>query len=148
MRSLRESNLLSPFLLVLAMEALGCLLRREREGGFLIGFKVNGRDGEGLEVSHLLFVDDTLVFCDAFSDQKTYLSWLLMWFETISGLKINLTKSELILVGKVEVLEELAFEVGCKLGVLPTTYLGLPLDAAHNSLGAWDGWKKGFVRNW
>nr|CAN69414.1 hypothetical protein VITISV_026914 [Vitis vinifera] len=80
--------------------------------------------------------------------QKTYLSWLLMWFETISGLKINLTKSELILVGRVEVLEELAFEVGCKLGVLPTTYLGLPLDAAHNSLGAWDRWKKGFVRNW
>ena len=30
----------------------------------------------------------------------TYLSWLLMWFEACSGLRINLDKSELILVGR------------------------------------------------
>ena len=66
------------------------------------------RDGEGLEVSHLLFANDTLVFCEVSHTQLMYLSWLLMWFEVISGLKINLTKSELILVGRPENLEELA----------------------------------------
>ena len=28
------------------------------------GFKVGGRGGEGVEVSHLLFVEDTLIICD------------------------------------------------------------------------------------
>ena len=61
-----------------------------------------------------------------------------MWFEVISGLKINLTKSELISVGKAEKLDELALVLGCKVGVLPTTYLELPLGAPYNSLVSWD----------
>ena len=34
-------------------------------GGFLIAGHVGGRVGEGVEVSHILFVDDTLVICEA-----------------------------------------------------------------------------------
>ena len=56
-----------------------------------------------------------------------YLSWLLMWFEAISGLKINLDKSELIPIGEVNDIEELALELGCKVGGLSSSYLGLPL---------------------
>ena len=67
-----------------------------------------------------------------------------MWFEAISGLKINLTKSELIPVGRAENLDELALVLGCKVGVLPTTYLGLPLGAPYNSLVAWDGVEERF----
>ena len=33
---------------------------------------------EGEEVSHLLFVDDILVFCEPSDDHLTYLCWLLM----------------------------------------------------------------------
>ena len=57
-----------------------------------------------------------------------------MWFEAILGLKINLDKSELIPVGRVSNVMELAIVFGCKVGALPTTYLGLPLEAAHNSV--------------
>ena len=32
----------------------------------------------------------------------------------------------------------LAAELGCKAGLLPTTYLGLPLGAPHKSVGMWD----------
>ena len=53
----------------------------------------------------------------------TYLSWLLMWFEIISGLKINLAKGELIPIRRV-LNVEFTFEVGCKVGVFPTSYLG------------------------
>lgn len=49
------------------------------------------------------------------------------------GLKINLTKSDFIPIVKVENLEELAFELSYKVGELPTTYLGLPLGASHDS---------------
>ena len=126
-RGLRQGDPLSPYFFVLAKEALGCLLRKVSEGGYLSGFKMFGRNGEDLEVSYLLFVDDTLVFCEAIFNQMTYLSWLFMWFEAILGLKINLAKNELISIGRVMNVEEMAFEIGCKVGVLLTTYLGLPL---------------------
>ena len=123
-RGLRQGDLVSPYLFVLAIEMLSCLLGRAREGGFLSDFKVLGRNGKGLEISYLLFAEDTLVFCEATSSQVTYLSWLLMWFKAISGLKINLDKSELISIGRMSNVMELAGIFGCKVGVLPTTYLG------------------------
>ena len=67
-----------------------------------------------------------------------YLSWLLMWFETISGLRIDLVKSEIFSVGKVENLEALALEFGCKVGRLPTSYLGFPLGVQHKFMAIWD----------
>ena len=51
-------------------------------------------------MSRLLFADDTLIFCDADAEQLQYLSWTFMWFEAILGLKVNLSKTEAILVGK------------------------------------------------
>ncbi|RVX19759.1 Transposon TX1 uncharacterized 149 kDa protein [Vitis vinifera] len=118
--------------------------------------RVNGRGGDGALVSHLLFADDTLVFCEASEDQMVHLSWLLMWFEAISGLRINLDKSEILPVGRVENSENLALEAGCKVGRLPSSYLGIPLGANHKSVAVWDGveerfrkrlalWKRQFI---
>ena len=61
-----------------------------------------------------------------------------MWFEEMSGLRINLSKSEIILVGPVDNVDELALELGCGIGSLPTSYLGLPLGAPHKAIGVWD----------
>ena len=44
---------------MIVMEALCCLLKRAKEGGFLLGWQFNGREGVGVEISHLLFADDT-----------------------------------------------------------------------------------------
>ena len=63
-------------------------------GGFLTGCRLRGRGGGGIQVSHLLFVDDTFIFCEDSQEQMAILSWLLMWFEAISGLSIDLNKSE------------------------------------------------------
>ena len=73
-----------------------------------------------------------------------YLSWLLMWFEAISGLKFNFAKSEIILVGSVDNVEALALELGCKIGLFPSSYLGLSLGAHHNSVAVWDNIKERF----
>ena len=78
-----------------------------------------------MEISHPLFVNDTLVFCESSQNRLTYLSWLLIWLKVISRLSNNLEKSELILVGRVENLEELALEFGCKVDMLSLSYLGL-----------------------
>lgn len=51
----------------------------------------------------------------------------------VSGLKINLAKSKLFHIGVVPNIEDLAWILGCKIGVLLSTYLGLPLGAAFKS---------------
>ncbi|RVW71359.1 putative ribonuclease H protein [Vitis vinifera] len=138
-RGLRQGDPLSPYLFVIVMEALSCLLKRAKEGGFLSGWQLSGRGGGGVEITHLLFADDTLVFCEPSTDQVSYLSWLLMWFEAMTGLKVNLDKSEIIAVGRVENVEEVALEFGCKVSRLPSTYLGLPLGARFKEVATWDG---------
>ncbi|RVW24487.1 putative ribonuclease H protein [Vitis vinifera] len=134
-RWIKWMNWATPYLFLFAMEALSQLLSGARNGGFISGFRVGGRGREGLIVSHLLFADDTLIFCDAEADQLHYLSWTFMWFEAISGLKVNLSKTEAIPVGEGIPMDTLASVLGCKIGSLPTSYLGLPLGALTNLPG-------------
>ena len=103
------------------------------------GCRLRGRGGGELTVSHLLFADDTIIFCEARKEQLTNLSWILAWFKAASGLRINLAKSVLIPVGEVEEIEEMAVELECRVGSLPTVYLGLPLGAHHKAIFMWDG---------
>ena len=119
---------------------------KAKEGSFINGFLERGRNGLGVEVSHLLFADDTLILCDASKEDLEYMSWIFTWFETISGLKINLEKSELILVEDVSNLEELVEILGCEVGSLPTTYLGLLLGAPHKSYRVWEGVEEHFQK--
>ena len=64
-RGLRQGDPLSPYLFMIGMEALSCLLKRVEEGNYLSSSKVTNRGGEELNISHLLYVDDTLLFCEA-----------------------------------------------------------------------------------
>ncbi|WJZ93749.1 hypothetical protein VitviT2T_012666 [Vitis vinifera] len=121
------------------MEVLSALLRRATVGGFFSGCKFWGRGRMELNISHLLFADDTIIFCEARKENMTFLSWILAWFEAASGLRINLAKSELIPVGEVEEIEEMAVELGCRVGSLPNVYLGLPLGVPHKASSMWDG---------
>ena len=90
-------------------------------------------------MSHLLFADDTIIFCEDRKDHLTHLGWILAWFEEASGLRINLAKSELIPIGEIDNIAEMAVELGCRVGSLPVKYLGLPLGARHKALSMWDG---------
>ena len=47
------------------MKVFSCLLKREESGGYLSGWQVRGKGGARIQISHLLFVDDTFVFCEA-----------------------------------------------------------------------------------
>uniref|UniRef100_A0A2N9I916 Reverse transcriptase domain-containing protein n=1 Tax=Fagus sylvatica TaxID=28930 RepID=A0A2N9I916_FAGSY len=91
-----------------------------------------------LLISHLLFADDTLIFCEADPEHIVHLRSILLWFEAISGLRANLGKSELVQVSEVPFLEELADIMGCKTSTLPMKYLGLPLGAKFKSKDIWN----------
>ena len=100
-RGLRQGDSLSPLLFVLVMEALGRMLDKAVLEGCMSGFSVGNLEGRSMAVSHLLFADDILIFCKADLDQILILRMILIWFEAVSGLKINLGKSELVPVGVV-----------------------------------------------
>jgi hypothetical protein len=78
---------------------------------------------------------------------------ILLCFEAVSGLKVNLGKSELVAVGEVGSIGTLAAYLGCRVANLPMKYLGLPLGAAYKAVSMWNevteqmerrlaGWKK------
>ena len=118
----------------------------KNEGGFIDDFLVRGRDGEGVEVSHLLFAGDTLIFCDARKENLEYLIWIVMWLETMSGLIINLEKSELFPIRQVSNLRIFVGTLGCKVGTLLSTYLRLLLGASFKSSRVWNGVEERFWR--
>ena len=107
-----------------------------------IGFNIANRQGEQEQITRLLFEDDTLAFCNDTKEQLSYLSWVLLWSE------INLEKSSILPVGTMEKLEDLAVELGCRKGNLPTTYLGLPLGMKRKSFECGMGWRKGSEKSW
>lgn len=138
-RGLQQGDPLSPLLFILIMEALERLLSTAVRRGLLTGFEVGMEQTTRLVVSHLFYADDALIFCGAEERQVGYLRCVLLCFEAVSGLRVNLGKSELIPVGSVPRISILAAFLGCKIGALPTTYLGLPLGASFKAPRVWDG---------
>ena len=66
------------------------------------------------------------------------LRMVLIWFEAVSGLKVNLGKSELVAVGAVHNMDLLVAVLGCKQGSLAMKYLGLPLGAKFKDKSIWN----------
>jgi hypothetical protein len=63
----------------------------------------------------------------------------LLCFEAVSGLKINLSKSEIVHVGNVGDIEGLANILGSIMASLPMKYLGIPLGASYKASTIWNG---------
>ena len=74
------------------MEALSRMIHRAVQGGLLEGFDVGSRGGGQLSISHILYADDTLVFCGKDDRQLFQLRRILLCFEVVLGLKVNLIK--------------------------------------------------------
>ena len=68
-RGLRQGDTLSLLLFAIVMETLSRSLDGAVLAGHISGFNVGPRSHGPLMVSHLLFVDDTLIFCDALPSQ-------------------------------------------------------------------------------
>ena len=95
------------------MEALSRMLDVAASAREFSGFSVGSTANQSVMVSHLLFADDTLIFCDAEPSQIANLRAILARFEQVSGLHINLGKSELVSLGGVPNLEVWVGLLGC-----------------------------------
>jgi hypothetical protein len=152
-RGLRQGDPLSPLLFLLIMEVLSQMLRKTEEGGFIKGFQAGTAADNRVCVSHLLHADDTILFCDANLVQLLYIRMVLTCFEVVTGLKVNMAKSETVSIGVVDGLNDLVELLSCHTGSLPLQYLGMPLGASYKALSVWNpiiekierrvaGWKR------
>jgi hypothetical protein len=113
--------------------------------------------GSEVVVSHLQYADDTLFIGDACVENLWCIKAILRWFELMSGLKVNFSKSRLMGVGLDDAFLLVASNfLNCKLGKIPFIYLGLPVGANHRKVVTWEpvieilknrlhSWKNRFV---
>lgn len=120
---LRQGDPLFLLLFIFVMEALNKMIFGVVKGGFISGFSVGETIIGLIHISHLLFANDTLIFCEANTAQIWALSALLLCFEAVLGLKVNLAKSKVVPVGDIINVESLASTLRCKILQLPIKYL-------------------------
>ena len=63
---------------------------------------------------------------------------LLLCFQAVTGLKVNVLKSEMVPIWKVHNVHAMVEILGCRIGSLPMTYLGMSLGASHKSPTIWN----------
>ena len=124
-RGLRQGDPLSPFMFTIVADVLSRMLLRAEERNALEGFRV-GKNRT--RVSHLQFANDTIFFSSTREEDLLTLKSVLLVFGHISGLKVNLDKSNIygINLGQNH-LHRLAELLDCKASGWPILYLGLPL---------------------
>jgi hypothetical protein len=80
----------------------------------------------------------TLIFCEPKVEQLRNLICLLLCFEAVSGLKINLSKCDIVPISEVGDVEGLSRILGYGVGWVPFTYLGFPLGAQYMDPSIWN----------
>ena len=85
-RGIRQGKPISPFLFLLCSEGLSGLIKKAKRNGDIHGFSLCRR---GPKLTHLLFVDDSLLFCRAIMEECGKVLNMLSDYEDASGQKIN-----------------------------------------------------------
>lgn len=134
-RGLCQGDPLSSMLLIMVAEALSLLMKIAVSCGLVEGCRIGD---EGPTISMLQFADDSLFFLKLEEAQAKALRGILLLFKAASGLKMNLQKSKMIAVGRVDNVAGLTELFDCQVANLPVKYLGLPLGARFKSKAVWE----------
>ncbi|KAJ0582905.1 putative RNA-directed DNA polymerase [Helianthus annuus] len=134
-KGMRQGDPISPFLFVIVMEALSCMLNKASDLGILKGVSL---PNDGPSVSHLFYADDAIIMGEWSRENVINVVRILRCFHVCSGLRINLGKSSLFGVGPQPVeVAEMAEVVGCSAESFPFKFLGLTVGANMNRVSNW-----------
>ncbi|KAJ0836605.1 putative RNA-directed DNA polymerase [Helianthus annuus] len=135
-RGLRQGDPISPFLFILAMEALTCIMKKACSIGLFKGIQI---PTQGPVLSHFIYAND-VVFIGEWSTQNALnLNRILRCFYLSSGLRVNLAKSSMFGVGVDQAhVHMMASVLRCKPGIFPFKHLGLQVGANMNLIKNWD----------
>jgi hypothetical protein len=116
---------LSPILFNIVVGMLAILIKRAKDEGQIEGVIPHLVD-DGLSI--LQYVDDTILFMEHDLEKTRNMKLLLSAFEQMSSLKINFHKSEVFCFGHAKEQESHYEQIfGCKKGLFPFKYLGIPM---------------------
>ena len=80
-----QGDPISPLVFLLVFKVFTTMVNWAATAGLISGFSVNRLNESTTDVSHLLFTDDTIIFCDNDCEQIVNLCGILIWFEAVSG---------------------------------------------------------------
>lgn len=135
-RGLRQGDPLSPFLFVIAVEALNLLIKKASGLNLWEGIEICKG---GPTLTHLQYADDTVMFCKPDIPSLLNIKKTLIIFQMISGIQINFHKSAIMGINMDDAwLDSAAKALHCKVGHFPTIYLGLPIGGSTSRIKCWD----------
>ncbi|KAL0412615.1 UNVERIFIED_CONTAM: putative mitochondrial protein [Sesamum radiatum] len=130
-RGLRQGDPLFPYLFLLCTEAFSSLLHHAERVGLIRGVLVCRA---APAISHLLFADDTLIFCQASLDCVSTVKGVLETYRMASGQEINFSKSSVAFSRNT--VESLCLSITAALSIRKENkmelYLGLPSRVARS----------------
>ncbi|KAJ0895798.1 putative RNA-directed DNA polymerase [Helianthus annuus] len=134
-RGLRQGDPLSPFLFVMAMEALTRVVKKAVSTGLIHGIQCTSK---GPMLSHFLYADDAIFLGEWSETNVRNINRIMRCFYLASGLKVNLNKSSLFGVGVgAKEVSNMARILRCRTGLFPFKYLGLQVGANMNLVRNW-----------
>jgi hypothetical protein len=98
-RGLRQGDPLSPYLFILCADVFSALISKAQSNKLIHGIKIAPR---ALEVTHLLFADDSLLFFRANEAEANKIKSIITTYQQASGQLVNYNKSEIIFSMKVQ----------------------------------------------
>uniref|UniRef100_A0A803NPV8 Reverse transcriptase domain-containing protein n=1 Tax=Cannabis sativa TaxID=3483 RepID=A0A803NPV8_CANSA len=130
-RGICQGDPLSPYLFLICAEGFSSLVKMFVQKQWLSGCRV-ARTAP--IVSHMLFADDSYIFCKANETEVANVLRLLQLYEKASGQKINFQKSVVFFSNNIQ--DEMRAYLCGLLGMVAATnnsfYLGLPCTMARN----------------
>ncbi|XP_039025594.1 uncharacterized protein LOC120158953 [Hibiscus syriacus] len=123
-RGVRQGDPLSLYIFVMTMNVLSSLLNMVAIKG-VFSFHPKWKK---VGLTHLCFADGLLIFCKGSFDSVISVHVVLDMFYSMSGLKLNASKCEMLYAGiSTEFCNAIKDTTGFKLGNLPVHYLSVPL---------------------
>ena len=156
-RGIKQGDPLSPYLFLFCAEGLSTMLRKVEEARHLQGvLSSNG----GVCLSHLLFVDDSLIICQATMEECHRLLAILEQYEATSGQAINRQKMLVFFsrTTRADVKHNIRNLMGARIVEDCEKYLGLPMASGKSKMNTFKelqekitrqvmGWKEKFISN-
>ncbi|GKA62581.1 RNA-directed DNA polymerase, eukaryota, partial [Tanacetum coccineum] len=131
---LKQGDPLAPFLFILITESPHLSFSRAVEAGIFTGIEI----GSSHIISHLFYADDTVFIGEWSHNNLKGIMNILRCFSLLSGLSINVKKSQLLDIGISDsIVSEAAKSLGCSIMKTPFKYLGIPVIPIKVNVFVW-----------